>query len=172
MKRKKLSSSVVSPRKKVLQDVCMLVHAEKQLNNINGGAATILNNKMLLYPWMTKDMVYSKLRRICSKVKSSTAKNTTVLSTTNTNVSTIECTNGGRPVGSAISNMLDLKAKKITATSDIARLCVISQNNNANGRLKRNEYKRIHDEVLIGHNLDKLDPHYSISKSTIDTRMR
>ena len=116
----------------------MLVHEEQQSNNINGGAATILKYKMLLYPWMTKDMVHSRLRRICSKAKARTAKNTTVLSATNANVLSTECTKGGRPLGSTMSNMLDLKSKKIMTTADIARLCVISQNKNANGRLKRN----------------------------------
>ena len=58
------------------------------------------------------------------------------------------------------------------ATADIAQLCVISQQKNANGRLKRNEYKRIHDDVLIRHKLNELDPHYSVSKSSIDSRIR
>ena len=63
---------IVSPpakraRKEVLSEVCLLVQKAQESDINNSGAWIIIDNKMLIYPWLTKNMVYSRI--IQSKVK-------------------------------------------------------------------------------------------------------
>ena len=105
-----------------------------------------------MYPWLTRNMIYGRLRRISIKAQQTYLTNTAIVPTTTIvpTPTTIECSNlGGRPVGSTVSNILDLDSKIRMATNDIATLCLLAQQNNKNGRLKRNEYKSIHDRIIL-----------------------
>ena len=128
-----------------------------------------------MYPWLTRNMIYGRLRRILIKAQQNYLESTAIIPTTTIvpTPTTIECSNlSGRPVGSTVSNILDLDSKKRMAANDIATLCLLAQQNNKNGRLKRNEYKIIHNRIISKYNINEIDPDYSISKSTIDTRIR
>ena len=94
----------------------------------------ILAARKELHSWLTRDMVYGKLRRLKEQgalVALSTIGDPEVVDDT--------YVYGGRPKGSTTNNMLDLDMKKRLACNRIALLRCQRRSGNPSGSLKRNE---------------------------------
>ena len=165
MKRKKDGKNTRDPRtrKRIIMDTCVEL-SNAPLNNLK--PRDILATRQKLHSWLTRDMVYGKLRRLkkqCALVALSTIGDPEVVDDT--------YVYGGRPKGSTTNNMLDLDMKKRLAVNRIALLCCQRRSENTLGRLKRNEYKSIHDGVINNLELNRIKPIFEVPWKTINSRL-
>ena len=143
---KRVSVATKKARKLVVVDISNNVMKAQEKNPNSSGALAIINEAILVYPWLTKDIIYSHIRR--SKVN--TMRQASMIVIVNANVSDIvpyTNNNGGRPKGTTVKSKINIEAKKEVARNEIAKLCSQAKNDNC-GRLARHKYKEIHDTVL------------------------
>ena len=55
-------------RKELLSEVCILVQKAQEENINNSCACTIIEDKRLVYPWITTYMVYIRIRQLQVKI--------------------------------------------------------------------------------------------------------
>ena len=97
-------------RRLVVNDLVMRVKAAQASKPNSSGAERIIETNKLIYPWLTRDMVYGCLRRLKSKEKRDIE--TAIVSVTVEDESNATNSSGGRPIGSTNKNIqlsLDLK---------------------------------------------------------------
>ena len=90
-------------RRLVVNDLAMRVKAAQASKPNSSGAEGIIENNKLIYPWITRDMVYGCLRRLKNKEKSDIE--TAIVSVTVEDESNATNSNGGRPIGSTNKNI-------------------------------------------------------------------
>ena len=169
--RKRIGNELVvatkKARKLVVVDISNNVMKAQEKNPNSSGALAIINEAILVYPWLTKDIIYGHIRR--SKVN--TMRQASMIAIVNANVSDIvpyTNNNGGRPKGTRVKSKINIEAKKELARNEIAKLCSQAKNDNY-GRLARHKYKEIHDTVLetIG-----INDGFSVPFRLIQSRLR
>ena len=62
-----LSIEAKRARRKIIQDLCLKIKSCQDLNPVKSGAETIISSSSLVYPWLTRNMVYGFLRRTRGK---------------------------------------------------------------------------------------------------------
>ena len=98
-------------RRKIIHDISMKIKSSQDLNGINSGAEGIINEHMLIYPWLTRNMVFSYLGRLKKKEKKNLEKlieNNSNKENTNNSTTTKSI---GRPNGSTIKSITDMNVK-------------------------------------------------------------
>ena len=90
-------------RRLVVNDLVMRVKAAQASKPNSSGAERIIEDNKLIYPWLTRDMVYGCLRIFKSKEQSDIQ--TAVVSVVVENESNASNINGGRPTGSTNKNI-------------------------------------------------------------------
>ena len=126
----------------------------------------ILAARRKQHSWLTRDMVYGKLRRLKEQ-------GTLVALSTIGDLDVVDDTYvyGGRPKGSTANNIIDLDIRKKMAVDRIALMCGKKRAESPTGRLKRNEYKFIHDGIIKHLELDKIKPTFLVPWKTINSRL-
>ena len=151
-------------RAKILTDICLKVdNADDEQNG-----KELLNEEIKKYPWVTRFMVHSKIRRMRSLFEEK-ATNTVLDDMV---IAAEGYVKGGRPIGTTTLLIDKIESKKIDAKNDIAMLVKKKKKKNGNGRLGKHEYKNIHDSVLNKHCLNALDPTFLVPRKTINSRLR
>ena len=126
-KRANTNAQIVSivakrARKAVIAEVVDDVTKAQQQNLPRSGATDIIDNHKLIYPWLTKNMVYGSLRRLTIRNQKSIVR---LGKSGFTSTSIIPCEppiQNRRPKGSTISNKLENESKKEKAKDEIAIL--------------------------------------------------
>ena len=90
-------------RRLVVHDLVVEVKAAQASKPNSSGAERIIEDNKLIYPWLTRDMVYGCLRRLKSKEQSDIQ--TTIVSIAVDNESNASNINGERPTGSTNKNI-------------------------------------------------------------------
>ena len=151
------STASLKPTKKarspIILSLCNKIKLAQQRDKFFNGAETIISKEVLLNPWLTRNMVYGRIRRMKLKEKKELEglikQNTSTISNTISNTLTIYNSNnsGGRPEGSTIKMIETTNNLKEKATDEIVILYAQERQAN-NGHIKRGSYKRIHDSVI------------------------
>ena len=170
--RKRIGNALVSDtakkaRKLVVGEISNNVMKAQDKNPNSSGSFKIINDAILVYPWLTKDIVYGHIRRIKANVDTQKSRIVTVNANTSDIVSATNV-NGGRPKGATVKSKLDVEAKEELARNQIANLCLQARKDN-NGRLARHKYKEIHDGVIKTLCLNEA---FSVSFELIKSRLR
>jgi len=164
--------------RKITLDICTEV-SNAQLFNDDGIVKIIDDNINRIkneHPWLTNDMVRSKLQRLKSKgIKlglTSLLEDSLCSGVDRVITNAENClVSGGRPKGSGVQNKILLENKIMEAKNRIAVLCDKKRKQSKKGKLEKNEYKKIHDDTLKDIGLDKMMPTFSVPWKTINTRL-
>ena len=120
------------------------------------------------HPWLTRDMINSKLRRM---ENSTEVANNLCTDLVNVDNELSIATNVGRPKGTTVQQTKLIEEKIIEAKNRISVLCYEKRKKSASKRMERNSYKQIHDSVLKTIGLDTILPSFSIPWKTINSRL-
>ena len=155
-------------RRPIIHDLAHQIKSAQKKKAVFNGAETIISKATLVYPWLTRDMVYGYLRRMKAKeakyIKMAIEKNTN----TNSNSLAICNNHGGRPEGSTTKQIDYTKTQKEKAIDDISILYAAEKKAN-NGSLKRGSYKKIHNLVIS--KLGIKDKDFKVNIRTVQTRI-
>ena len=97
-------------RRLVVRDLVIKVKAAQAVKPNSSGAERIIDENKLVYPWLTRNMVYGSLRRLKSNEQSDVQ--TAIVSVAVNNQINVSNINDGRPTGSNNTHIqlsLDLK---------------------------------------------------------------
>ena len=115
----KLTKKARSP---VILSLCNKIKLAQQQDNFFNGAETIISKEILLNPWLTRNMVYGRIRRM--KLKEKKELEGLIKQNTSTISNTLTIYNGnnsgGRPEGSTIKMIETTNNLKERATDEIA----------------------------------------------------
>ena len=107
-------------RRPIIHDLAHQIKSAQKKTAVFNGAETIIIKATLVYPWLTRDMVYGYLRRMKAKeakyIKMAIEKNTN----TNSNSLAICNKHGGRLEGSSTKQIENTKTQKDKAIDDIS----------------------------------------------------
>ena len=155
-------------RRKIVHDLCTKIKSCQDRNPLKSGAETMISNSSLVYPWLTRNMVYGYLKRIRKKDKafidSAINKEKSPTSSTATSDKLV-----GRPIGLTHKIIHEEINKKAKARDNIAILYAKERVING-GVLPRHKYKQIHDTVIA--ELEITDKNFNIKSETIRSRVK
>ena len=120
------------------------------------------------HPWLTRDMINSKLRRL---EKSTEVANHFCTDLVNVENEKSSITNIGRPKGTSVQQTKIIEEKIIDAKNRISVLCYEKRKKSVSKRMECNSYKQIHDSVMKAIGLDTILPSFSIPWKTINSRL-
>lgn len=130
-----------------------------------GAAKLILSSAQLVYPWITRHQVNSKIKVLQQRGEKSRAQVVVV--------NTVDTT-GGRPKGTTVAASRNMSGRKRKALNAVTlKFNKLKQTAKAMGtKLMRGELDSLISTVLIESGLSLDDPSFTISKETVRSRLK